>query len=118
MSNLTDTLISVIIIAGLVGGAIGFLFFGPSINVSRQQQWRSSLLSSYLTVIGFFPLFLTWTIIDLPDFEFKTILKSILLLLVYCLIGGYIFAMLNYARILMLEQYSKELQNLADRLKK
>jgi len=110
MNNLTETLISLIIIAGISGGLVASVAFGPSIFADRKTWLQRSFLSSYLFIIGLFPLFLTWTLSDLQDFEFKTILKSVLLLLIYCLIGGAFLAMLVYTRILLLERFSKNLR--------
>jgi len=107
MNNLTETVISTIIIVGIAGGIVAYVAFGPSIFTDRKLWLPRSFLSSYLLIIGFFPLFLAWTLSDLQNFEFSAILESVLLLLIYCLVGGAFLAVLVYARILLWERYSK-----------
>ena len=109
MNNLTGILSSTIITAGLIGGLIAYVALGPSMFVDRKQWLKRSFLSSYLFLLGVSPLFLTWTLSDLQVIEFKTVLKSVVLLLIYCLIGGAFLAILTYIRILLLERFSKNL---------
>ena len=107
MNNIINTFVLVIIPLGIFGGIIAYVAYGPSIYTDRKTMLQRSFLSSYLFIIGFLPLFLTWTSSDLQSFEFKTILKPVLLSLIYCLIGGALLGTLTYTRISLLEQISK-----------
>ncbi len=110
MNNLIDIITTAILIAGPIVGFIASLIVGPSIFSERSQWLKRSFLSSYLLILGFFPIFLTWSLSDLKVFEYKEIVSLIFRLLIYCLIGGVILAVLTYIRILLLERFSKNLR--------
>jgi hypothetical protein len=107
MNKLTDIISSIILIAGPIAGFIASLITGPSIFSAKTQWLKRSFLSSYLLILGFFPIFLTWSLSDLKVFGYREIANSILHLLIYCVIGGAVLAILTFIRILLLERFSK-----------
>jgi uncharacterized membrane protein required for colicin V production len=117
MKDFISYLIVGIGIAGFVGGLIAAVLFAPKLSADRRQWFKRSVLSSFFAASGIFILVLSiGGMNDLLSLQGEAFWNSILVMLEYFLLGTIIFALLNYARILLLEKHTEMMGRLIKRL--
>lgn len=116
MKDLATTLIVGFGITGFIGGGIAYVLFSPKLSTDRSQWFKRSVLSSFFGAFGIFVLVLSMDAENLFSLPYKALWNSILVMLEYFLLGGILFALLNYARILILENHTKMMERLIKRL--
>jgi hypothetical protein len=116
MKDLVSILIVGFGITGFIGGVIAATVFAPKLLTDRSQWFKRSMLASFIGVSGIFLLVLSMDAENLLSLQGKALWNSILVMLEYFLLGVIILTLLNYARILMLENHTKRMERLIKRL--